>query len=115
MNKYTSHYNLDQSNLSVPQFIDCGMILLKNVHEDDMTQEAPEDHPEIDDNTKLFGYYIIPQYDYSLEHFMQDSEFCPSVSEILEVGIQMVKSLKILHSVGYVHNDIKPGNVMINH
>ena len=45
---------------------------------------------------------------------MQNSELEPQVSDILEVGIQMVKSLRILHSVGYVHNDIKPSNILLD-
>lgn len=77
MNKYTSLHNLDLPDLSVPQFVDCGMILLKNVHEEDMIHESSGVHPQLEDSSKLFGYYIIPQYDFSLEQYMQDSEFQP--------------------------------------
>ena len=67
MNKYTNLHNLDVSELSVPQFVDCGMILLKNVHKEDMIHESLGVQPQLEDSSKLFGYYIIPQYDFSLE------------------------------------------------
>ena len=45
---------------------------------------------------------------------MNDETTLLNVNEILEITIQMIRSLQLLHSIGYIHNDIKPGNVMIN-
>jgi len=45
---------------------------------------------------------------------MNDKIAMLKVNEILEIAIQMIRSLQLLHSIGYTHNDIKPGNVMIN-
>ena len=33
--------------------------------------------------------------------------------DALDIAIQLVKSLEILHESGYTHNDIKLGNIMI--
>ena len=30
------------------------------------------------------------------------------------MNIQLLKSLETLHSMGYTHNDIKPGNIMLD-
>ena len=79
-----------------------------------MNNESKTSHPLLENNSKLFGYYIIPQYDFSLEQYMNNKITMLKVNEILEIAIQVIRSLKILHSIGYTHNDIKPGNVMIN-
>ena len=34
-------------------------------------------------------------------------------SDILKIGIQLIKSIRQLHSLGYVHLDIKPDNIMV--
>ena len=36
------------------------------------------------------------------------------VRETLKIMEQIYNSLKILHQVGYTHNDIKPNNIMID-
>ena len=33
-------------------------------------------------------------------------------SDILKLGIQLIKSIRQLHSLGFVHLDIKPDNIM---
>ena len=33
---------------------------------------------------------------------------------ILELWTQLLVSLQNLHNIGYTHNDIKPGNIMID-
>ena len=40
MNKYTQLGGADQSSSSIPQFVDCGMILMKNLHLDDLIHES---------------------------------------------------------------------------
>jgi serine/threonine protein kinase len=33
-------------------------------------------------------------------------------SDILKLGIQLIKSIRQLHSLGFVHLDLKPDNIM---
>ena len=33
--------------------------------------------------------------------------------DILKIGIQMLKLIEQLHSIGYVHRDIKPDNILL--
>ena len=35
-------------------------------------------------------------------------------SYFLKVGIQLTKRLKVLHDLGYVHNDIKLANILLS-
>ena len=37
-----------------------------------------------------------------------------SPRKVLDIGMQILTSLKVLHSTGYTHNDIKPGNIMLD-
>ena len=34
--------------------------------------------------------------------------------DVLKVGIQMIKNVENLHSLGYVHRDIKPDNILVD-
>ena len=34
--------------------------------------------------------------------------------DVLKLGIQLVKSIRQLHSLGYVHLDLKPDNMMFD-
>lgn len=36
-----------------------------------------------------------------------------SLKSVLQIGIQMVRRLEQLHKVGYVHADVKPGNMLV--
>lgn len=36
-----------------------------------------------------------------------------SLKTVVQIGIQLVNSLKVLHDKGYLHSDIKPENIMI--
>ena len=38
-----------------------------------------------------------------------------SITEACQIGIQMIKSVKKLHELGYIHKDLKLNNVMIKH
>ena len=38
---------------------------------------------------------------------------CFSDDTILKIGIQLIERLKVLHSIGYIHNDIKLENIVI--
>ena len=45
----------------------------------------------------------------------KDEEFrIKSKKAKIEFYLESAKSIKELHSLGYVHNEIKPGNVMIS-
>lgn len=35
-----------------------------------------------------------------------------AVNKILDLGISVIRSLQMLHKIGYVHGDIKPSNIL---
>ena len=56
----------------------------------------------------------MPKYEQSLQDYLNTSKGILKTSEILILMEQLLKSLEILHQVGYMHNDIKPSNIMID-
>ena len=70
------------------------------------------------DKQDLFGYYIIPQYQYDLEQYNNLSKkgqvSVLSETQALMIISQVMKALQAIHYVGYNHNDIKPANSMID-
>ena len=35
--------------------------------------------------------------------------------DILKLGIQLIKIVESFHSLGYIHRDIKPDNILLEH
>lgn len=54
-----------------------------------------------------------------LKHSLYDiSSMYPSAfttNDVLKIGIQLLRRLEALHSYGFVHRDLHPGNVMLSH
>ena len=48
----------------------------------------------------------------TMESIFQLNKKMLKKSDILKLGIQLIKSIRQLHSLGYVHLDIKPDNIM---
>jgi serine/threonine protein kinase len=49
----------------------------------------------------------------TLEEYFTQGGKTFSIKTICQIGVKLINSIKILHEVGYVHNDIKLENVMI--
>ena len=59
----------------------------------------------------MLGYYIMPKY----ERSVQDTKiFFLKPHETLKLMSQVINCLRVLHSTGYTHNDLKPANVMVD-
>ena len=65
----------------------------------------------------------MPKFHFSLHNFfdtngkiyVKSKQFeLLTVENILEIGYHVIDALESLHSIGYVHNDIKPDNIMFN-
>jgi vaccinia related kinase len=89
-----------------------GMVVGKNIH----PYEESTDSNSSDglNNRKIFGYYIMPKYPLTLQDYINKNKGVLRVRDILRIMIQILDSLRILHQVGYTHNDIKPNNIMID-
>ena len=56
----------------------------------------------------------MPKNHISMQDYILYNQHSLKPIDTLKIMFQVVNSLKHLHSVGYVHNDIKPGNIMMS-
>lgn len=76
--------------------VDYGIMLLKNMNTTDLQSCNSVTEPQISNNSRLFGYFIIPQYQVSLESIINSSEeknIQVSPKKILDINIQLLNSL----------------------
>lgn len=59
-----------------------------------------------------WAYLIMPKYEMTLGSYLERQQV--TCDDILEFGRQILTHLYVIHSAGYVHNDLKPDNFMIN-
>jgi len=63
-----------------------------------------------EDGTK---YMVMKRYKYSLLDIMRKTNMNYDLTSINNICNQLIYFLKFIHSVGYVHRDLKPDNIMI--
>ena len=51
---------------------------------------------------------------YDLSTFIDQSAYPIDEIEVKKVAYQILNGLKVLHDKGYIHRDLKPGNVIID-
>ena len=56
---------------------------------------------------------LMPKYGGNLTEALENLS-APNPVILIKIFIQLTKRLKTLHSIGYIHNDLKPENVVIS-
>ena len=61
-------------------------------------------------------FYVMPRYQYSLDEYLDSFTGDPlqKIRHVVDIIAQLVFSLKMVHLSGYVYNDLKPENVVID-
>ena len=60
------------------------------------------------------GYIIMEKMDMDLKKWIKSASFDERISYIEQFILQIIGTLGIMHKLGFVHNDIKPNNILIN-
>ena len=61
---------------------------------------------------RLLNYFVITKFDTDLESLFTMNKKRFHLSTILTIGVLMLEILEKFHVLGYVHNDLKPSNIM---
>jgi serine/threonine protein kinase len=60
-----------------------------------------------------FKFIVISAYGNNLEQVFRDNKRSFKKIDVLKMGIQMVKIIEKLHSIGYIHGGIRPDSFVI--
>lgn len=55
---------------------------------------------------------IMPRYGINLEQYFLNQKHKFSQISIFSLGIRLIKIFEVIHSAGYVYNDLKLDNIM---
>ena len=63
---------------------------------------------------EMYGYYIMPRLGVDLDRYFTDVESNFSNKTVHHLGICLLKSLETIHNAGYVYNDLKLDNILVD-
>jgi serine/threonine protein kinase len=65
------------------------------------------------ENNQSFSFIVMEKLGKSLQDLFSEGGKTFSIKTICQIGVKLLNSLKLLHEVGFIHNDIKLENVMV--
>jgi serine/threonine protein kinase len=60
------------------------------------------------------GFIVLERYDKSLLDIFIGNKKAFSLNTVCLIGIQMIEALEAVHQIGFIHNDLKPNNILID-
>lgn len=76
-------------------------------------QKSIESYGCLHVGNQIMGYVIMPRYGISLEKHIEQYGF-PNNLESLKVCLSVLEQLETVHRAGYIYNDLKPDNLLLN-
>lgn len=62
--------------------------------------------------TKKYNIMVMDLLGKSLDEILNDEDGKLDIGTVMKIGIELVKSMKLIHKAGIIHRDIKPNNFM---
>ena len=96
------------------QYLDCitkiedyGILILSD-YDDNRQPTSKHEIP-----VKIMGYFIMPNYDTTLNDYLKNLSGETRIEKILDMGCQLIRIVEAIHKSGYVYNNFSPENVMM--
>ena len=64
---------------------------------------------------RSINYMVLTKYDVDLELMFRAQYRSFKLQTVINIGLQMLDILEKLHMMGYIHNDLKPQNILTNY
>lgn len=68
-----------------------------------------------DENSKVFTYVVTPRLGKNLDKIFDKRKYSFTREQICSLGIQVINILEQIHSAGYVYNDLKLDNLLLDY
>ena len=56
----------------------------------------------------------MPRYSRTLENYIHKMDYKLSKISVYNIGLQLLRNLETIHAAGFVYNDMKLDNIMMN-
>lgn len=110
-----------------PRVIESGRLMIdrqlaRRIVESQAARGSPHDgHLAVSDASidrcqleSVKSYIIMPRYGCTLESYLHRADFNLPKASVYNIGVQLIENLRVIHSAGYVYNDLKLDNVMMD-
>lgn len=67
-----------------------------------------------DDGSERYSYICMEKLGPSLQDYLMSRKNAFSLKTVCQIGIKIIQCLEELHHTGFVHNDLKPDNVLFD-
>lgn len=64
-------------------------------------------------NRDLNHFVIIEKLGLSLRNFYEMEQLSLGLPDLVKIGIELIERVREIHSLGLIHGDIKPDNIML--
>ena len=98
---------------STPDVISYGMLVLFDSETAHKITEGSNEN--LEDQLNPLYYVIMPRFGTNLDTLFQSQKFKFSKEVIYTLGIQLINSLERIHNAGYVYNDLKLDNLLLDY
>ena len=99
----------DMTRIGFPTPLAHGVFIGENIDKDEFSKDKSMSKYK-GENSNIYGFIIMPKYMFPLNHVQDILE----PFETFKIMKDVFGALENLHLVGYVHNDLKPSNIMID-
>lgn len=94
-----------------PEVVACGMVIDLESNKLGLSTEQIMSNRE---NFNISSYVIMPRFGMNLEDLFQRRKNQFTKQQIWSLGIQLLNMLERIHEAGYVYNDLKLDNLLLN-